>query len=125
MRPKNPTLTPQELAIMKEIWQREHATVRDVYEALRLKRQVAQTTVMTMMKILEDKGYLKKRRQDRAFVYSPTRPRQQVIGAMVREFVERVFDGAAGTLLLQLARDSRLSSEERRTIRRAIEEMEG
>ena len=125
MRPKNPTLTPQELAIMKEIWQREHATVRDVYEALRLKRQVAQTTVMTMMKILEDKGYLKKRRRDRAFVYSPTRPRQQVIGAMVREFVERVFDGAAGTLLLQLARDSRLSSEERRKIRRAIEEMEG
>jgi predicted transcriptional regulator len=95
-----------------------------VYETLREKRQVAYTTVMTMMKILEDKGYLKKTRVERAFVYKPTRPRQQVVGAMVRDFVERVFDGASGGLLLHLAKDRRLSKEERDRIRRAIDEME-
>ena len=88
---------------MKVVWQLDKATVRDVYEALREKRPVAYTTVMTMMKILEDKGYLKKTQVDRAHVYRPSRPRQQVVGAMVRDFVDRVFDGAAGGLLLHLA----------------------
>lgn len=124
MRPKTPTLTPQELAIMKVVWKLDKATVRDVYETLRAKRQVAYTTVMTMMKILEDKGYLRKTRGERAYVYTPSRPRQQVVGAMVRDFVERVFDGAAGGLLLHLAKDRTLTQEERDRIRRVIDEME-
>jgi predicted transcriptional regulator len=124
MRTPHPTLTPQELAIMKEVWRLDKATVRDVYEALREKRSIAYTTVMTMMKILEDKGYLKKSQVDRAYVYRPARPRQQVVGAMVRDFVDRVFDGAAGGLLLHLARDGRLSKEDRQRIRLVIQETE-
>jgi predicted transcriptional regulator len=124
MRTPHPTLTPQELAIMKVVWRLDKATVRDVYEALREKRAVAYTTVMTMMKILEEKGYLKKTLVDRANVYRPARPRQQVVGAMVRDFVDRVFDGAAGGLLLHLAKDGRISKEERERIRRMIDEME-
>ena len=72
MRQAHPTLTPQELAIMKVVWRLEKATVRDVYEALREKRDIAYTTVMTMMKILEEKGYLKKIRVDRAYEYRPS-----------------------------------------------------
>jgi predicted transcriptional regulator len=79
---------------------------------------------MTMMKILEEKGYLKKTRVERAYLYRPARARQQVIGAMVRDFVDRVFDGAAGGLLLHLAKDRKLSKDERTTIRRLIEEMD-
>ena len=124
MRTRHPTLTPQELAIMKVVWALEEATVRDVYETLREQRQIAYTTVMTMMKILETKGYLKRTQVDRAFVYRPSRPRQQVVGAMVRDFVERVFDGASSGLLLHLARDARLSKEERQRIKRVIDEME-
>jgi BlaI family penicillinase repressor len=124
MRTPHPTLTPHELAIMKVVWKLDAATVRDVYETLRARRAIAYTTVMTMMKILEEKGYLKKVRVERAYVYRPTKPRQQVLGVMVRDFVDRVFDGAAGGLLLHLARDRRLSKDERTTIRRIIEEME-
>ena len=109
---------------MKVVWKLDKATVRDVYEALRERRAIAYTTVMTMMKILEEKGYLKKSRVERAYVYQPSRPRQQVVGAMVRDFVDRVFDGAAGGLLLHLAKDSRLSKDERRHIRRVIAQME-
>ena len=105
---------------MKEVWRLDKATVRAVYEALREKRSIAYTTVMTMMKILEDKGYLKKTLVDRANVYRPARPRQQVVGAMVRDFVDRVFDGAAGGLLLHLARDGRLSADERRRIKQLM-----
>jgi predicted transcriptional regulator len=57
-------------------------------------------------------------------VYAPSKPRQQVVGAMVRDFVERVFDGAAGGLLLHLAKDRTLSREERERIRQVIDEME-
>ena len=124
MRTPHPTLTPQELSIMKVVWKLEKATVRDVYEALRVRRIIAYTTVMTMMKILEEKGYLKKARVERAYVYKPSRPRQQVVGAMVKDFIDRVFDGAASGLLVHLAKDSRLSSEERDQIRRVIEEID-
>ena len=80
-----------------------HATVRDVHETLREGRPVAYTTVMTTMNILETKGLLEKARADRAFRYTPTRSRQQVVGGMVKDFVNRVFDGAAQPLLLHLA----------------------
>ncbi len=109
---------------MKVIWGRDEATVRDVYEALREKRPVAYTTVMTMMKILEEKGYLKKTTGERAHVYKPAKPRNQVVGAMVRDFVDRVFDGAPNSLLLQLARDNKLSDKQRRIVKQLIEEVE-
>jgi BlaI family transcriptional regulator, penicillinase repressor len=124
MRTPNPTLTPQELAIMKVVWKLETATVRDIYEQLRTQRDVAYTTVLTMMKILEHKGYVKKTRVDRAFVYRPTRPRQQVLGGMVREFIDRVFDGASRPMLLHLARETKLSEKERKALLRAIEEVD-
>ena len=98
MRRPHHTLTPQELTIMKIVWRRKNATVRDVYEALQEKRQVAYTTVMTMMRILEEKGFLKKTIVERTHVYRPAKPREQVVGAMVRDFLDRVFDGAPDRL---------------------------
>ncbi len=124
MRTASPTLTPQELAIMKVIWRLEKATVRDVYEALRTKRDIAYTTVMTMMKILEDKGYLKKVRVERAYEYRPSKPRHQVVGAMVKDFLDRVFDGAAAPLLVHLAKDKRLSKDDTELIRRLTGEID-
>jgi BlaI family transcriptional regulator, penicillinase repressor len=121
MRPRSATLTDQELEIMKIVWQLERATVRDVYEALLERRKIAYTTVMTMMKILEQKEYLKKVQEDRAYVYRPTRAKNQVIRGMVREFVERVFNGSAQPLLLHLVEDRCLTKEELREIQRAIE----
>jgi len=124
MRKPSSTLTPQELTIMKVVWRLETPTVRAVYEALRKTRPIAYTTVMTMMNVLEDKGYLEKNSNGRAHVYTPTRPRHQVVGAMVRDFVDRVFDGASSSLLLHLARDSRLSERQRKAVQRIIDEMD-
>ena len=124
MRTPNATLTPQELAIMKVIWAGKRATVRQVYEALREKRPIAYTTVMTMMKILEDKGYLKKALVERAHVYQPVKPRQQVIGAMVRDFLDRVFDGVPDRLLIHLAKDGGLTDKQKRIVNQLIEEIE-
>jgi len=112
MRRKSTTLTEQELEIMKVVWDRDSVTVRDVYEALLERRKVAYTTVMTMMKILEQKQYLKKSQVDRAYVYSPAQPKRQVIGDMVRDFINRVFNGSAEPLLVHLVEEHDLSREE-------------
>ena len=124
MRSPHPTLTPQELAIMKVVWRLKEATVRDVHGALQSTRPVAYTTVMTMMRILEDKGYLKKTVADRAHLYRPARPRHQVVGAMVKDFVDRVFDGASDALLVHLAKDNRLTEKQRRLVKQLIEKEE-
>jgi BlaI family transcriptional regulator, penicillinase repressor len=122
MRPPNTTLTPQELEIMKLVWQRGSATVRDVYEALLERRKIAYTSVMTMMNILETKGYLKKRRQDRAFLYRPAHPKNQIIGGMIREFIDRVFNGSAEPLLVHLVKSRRLREKDLQKIVRMVEE---
>ena len=112
MRSKSSTLTSPELEIMKIVWERGSATVRDVYETLLARRKVAYTTVMTVMKILEGKGYLRKKAADRAYVYYAARPKSQVIKGMVQDFVNRVFDGSAEPLLVQLVKDEHLSPKD-------------
>jgi len=118
MRPRSTTLTGQELEIMKIVWERGSVTVRDVYEALLERRKVAYTTVMTMMKILEQKKYLKRTQADRAYVYRPAQPKRQVVGAMVRDFINRVFNGATEPLLVHLVEEHDLSPEELEEIAR-------
>jgi len=122
MRTKSATLTEQELEIMKIVWRREKATVRDVYEELLERRKIAYTTVMTMMKILAQKKYLRKSQEDRAYVYQPTKPKNQVIKGMVREFVNRVFNGSAEPLLVHLMEDRKLSGKDLEEISRMIRE---
>ena len=109
---------------MKVVWRLEKATVRDVADALNEHRRVAYTTVMTMMRILEEKGYLRKTVGERAHVYRPVKPRHQVVGAMVKDFVDRVFDGASDALLVHLARDNRLTEKQRQIVKRLIEKDE-
>ena len=119
MRTTKPPLTQQELEIMKLVWKLDTPTVRQVYEAMREHRQIAYTTVMTMMNILETKGYLKKRQGEKAFVYTPSQPEKQVIRSMVREFVDRVFNGAAEPLLLHLVEDEQFTAKDLEEIRRS------
>ncbi len=110
---------------MQVVWDRESATVRDVYETLLKKRRIAYTTVMTMLKVLEQKGHLKKSRSQKAHVYTPTKPRQQMIRTMVREFVDRVFNGSVEPLMVHLVEDERLSEEELAEIARMLTNASG
>ena len=109
---------------MKVVWRRNEATVRDVYEALRESRPIAYTTVMTMMRILQEKGYLTKVAEEKAHVYRPVRPRQEVLGGMVREFLDRVFDGASDALLVHLARDNKLTAKQKRIVKQLLDDEE-
>jgi predicted transcriptional regulator len=122
MRKPHPTLTPQELAIMKVVWRKDESTVRDVHGALSESRPIAYTTVMTLMRILQEKGYLTKATDEKAHVYRAAKPRQQVIGGMVRDFLDRVFDGASDALLVHLARDNQLTPKQRRVVRQLLDD---
>ena len=112
MRAQKSIPTDQELEILKVIWQRGQATVREVYQDLLKQRKIAYTTVLTMMGILERKGHLKKTAGERAYVFSPAQPQAQVVDGMVKEFVKRVFNGSPKPLLVHLVGDRELSPSE-------------
>jgi predicted transcriptional regulator len=125
MRTPHPTLTPQELAIMKVVWRKGDVTVRDVHDALSEHRAIAYTTVMTLMRILQEKGYLTRATTEKAHVYRAAKPRQQVVGAMVRDFLDRVFDGASDALLVHLAKDNKLTPKQKRIVQKLLDETDG
>ena len=105
---------------MKVVWARGAATVRDVYEELLANRKIAYTTVMTMMGVLEGKGHLTRSAGEKAHVYEPSRPRHEVIGGMVNDFIGRVYNGSAKSLLMHLVESEQISKEEVDEIRRML-----
>ena len=92
-------LTRQELQIMKVIWERGVATVKDVCENMSQKRVIAYTTILTLMGILEEKGALIHSRSGRAYVYKPLLTRQQATRNQVQDVLTRFFDGSAEKLI--------------------------
>lgn len=111
MKTRKVGLTDVELEIMKVVWERNSATVREVYEVLLAQRKIAYTTVLTMMGVLEQKGRLSKQAGERAYIYQPTEPRSEVVGSMVTDFIKRVFNGSAKPLLVHLAESREIQQE--------------
>ena len=112
MKPTKSVPTDLELEILKAIWERGQATVREIYQDLSKRRKIAYTTVLTMMGVLEHKGHLKKTAGERAYIYRPSQPKGKVVDRMVSEFVDRVFDGSAKPLLVHLVEDSRIPPQD-------------
>ena len=104
--------TDLELELLKVIWERGQATVREVYQDLAKQRKIAYTTVLTMMGVLEHKGHLRKIAGERAYIYHPTRTKGKVVENMVNEFVDRVFSGSAKPLLVHLMEDPNIPAED-------------
>ncbi len=121
-RQRKSRLTDLELEVMHVVWDLGRCTVRQVHEVLAQRRQIAYTTVMTMMNILEEKEYLNRSKEGRAYVYEPIQPKERVISSMVDDFVTRVFEGSARPLVLGLLKDRKLSTKELEEISRLIED---
>ena len=117
------SFTDREADIMAVLWRRGPSTVAEVREELR--DELAYTTVMTLMRILQEKGYLTKATHEKAHVYRAAKPRQQVIGGMVRDFLDRVFDGASDALLVHLARDNKLTAKQKRIVQKLLDGSDG
>ena len=110
-----------ELQIMNVVWDRGKATVHDVKNALS-RRKPAYSTILTMMRKLEAKGYLKHEVDGRTYVYRPLISQQAVRQGVLGDLVERLFEGSTSLLLTSLVEQNRISENELREIQKLIEE---
>jgi predicted transcriptional regulator len=123
-RKKSLHLTEAELRLMDVLWSKGSATVAEVAGALPKKLSLAYNTVLTTLRILEEKGYVRhsKPADGRAFVYTPLLSREQASRTAVRHLLRRFFAGSAEALVLNLLEDEKLSEDELKRIRDLLEE---
>jgi len=119
-RPK--LLTEVELELMSALWQLGEGTVRDVLDQLRKGRNLAYTSVSTILRILEDKKLVKSRKIGKAYAYRPAVSKSEYERRSLRHLVDKVFDGAPSAMVLRLLDDEGLSRRELREIQRMLKE---
>ena len=123
-RKKSPNLTEAELRLMDVVWEKGAVTVSEVTEALPKELGLAYNTVLTTLRILEEKGYLTHTKRDdaRAFVYQPKVGRNEASRTAVRYLVSRFFRNSPELLVLNLLEDEELSDSELARIRAMVAE---
>ncbi len=113
-------LTNLELRLMNVVWRLGKATVKDVKNALPRRKPLAYSTVLTVMRILERKGFLRHDTVERTYVYYPVVTRDEVIRSTVRSLTNRLFDGSAELLMVSVLEKERWSAEELRRLKQLI-----
>jgi BlaI family penicillinase repressor len=121
--PKRPPLAKSELELARIVWRLGEATVRQVLAELPRERGLDFATVQTYLRRLEAKGYLRVRQQGRTNVYSSRVEPDRVVGEVVRDFLDRVFDGRPLPLVQQLISDRGLSDEEIDELQRTLDQL--
>jgi predicted transcriptional regulator len=119
-RKKSQTLTEAELPIMEVLWRKSSGTVGDVADALAKDKPVAYNTVLTLMRILERKGYVRHTKDGRAFVYHPVVGRGEASRTAVRHLLSRFFNDSPELLVLNLLREERIDEREIERLRGMI-----
>jgi BlaI family penicillinase repressor len=114
-------MTELELEIMNIVWGGGEVTVRQVHDALSERHPIAYTSVITLLASLEGKGLLEKAVGERAYAYRAARPRDEVIGEIVADFVSRVFSGSAVSLVQHLVDTGAINLDQVEEIVRARE----
>ena len=120
---KEPTLTSAEVEVMNAIWQQSPVAVPDIVE--RLPRSLAYTTVLTTVRILEEKGFVARcGKQGRAFLYQARIARDEVRGSMLRQLANRLFGGSIKSMVLNLVQDEGLADNDLADLKQFIQELE-
>jgi len=122
-RKKSPTLTEAELRLMEVLWKKRSATIADVTEALP-PPPIAYNTVLTTMRILEQKGYVSHEEEGRAYVYSPLVEREEAAQSAVGLLLNRFFGNKSAELALRLIENERPGEAELQRLKTLIEQYE-
>jgi predicted transcriptional regulator len=121
-RPRSLTLTDGELRLMRVLWDRGEASVGDVVQALKERPKPAYNTVLTLLRILERKGYVTHRKDGRAFVFVPVVDKSNATRSALRTLVNRFFEGSPRLLMLNLLDDHELSPAALAQLKQRLEE---
>ncbi len=125
MAPRESDLGTAELEVLKALWERRRATVRQLLNQLHEQgRRVAYTTVLTVLTRLEQKGVVKSDKSGMAYVYRPILTRANVTKSRLRSLIEQLYDGAAGPLVLQLMREKKFSADEIAELQKLIDQVD-
>ncbi len=114
-------MSPAETEILRLVWQLEEATVQGVCEALPPERKIAYKTVQTLLRRLEEKGYLQHKSEGKAHVFVPAVHREQVVRRTVLDFVDRLFGGDPKPLMQFLAKDGHLEAKDLDELKKLID----
>ena len=123
-RKKSQTLTEAELRLMTVLWERGKATVGEVVEALQTKPPLAYSTVLTTLRILEQKGYVRHTKEGRAFNYEPTVDRQQASSSALRHLLSRFFDNSPELLVLNVLENEDIDADALERLKAIVRESE-
>ena len=118
------TLTEAELRIMRILWDRGESLVSDLVSAMPAETPLAYTSVLTTVRILEQKGYVRHTKEGQAFVYHPTVDRGQAQNKAIKHVLSRFFDNSAEMLVMNLLETEQLDSEDLRRIQSLIQQEE-
>ena len=121
-KPSEVRLGRLELQIMNIVWKQGKSTVHDVKDAISKGRKPAYSTILTMMRKLENKGYLEHEVDDRTYVYQATISRQAARRSMLVDLLERAFEGSPSLLISSLVEQNRITESELREIQKLIGE---
>ena len=122
--PQPPEPTERELQILKVLWTRGEATVREVYEALRDEVPIVQNTVQAFLRLMEDKGLVSHRTEGRTFVYRPTATGERTKKSLLSGLLDSVFDGALDELVASALAAKKPSAAEFARLRELLAEAE-
>ncbi|MBO0722513.1 MAG: BlaI/MecI/CopY family transcriptional regulator [Blastocatellia bacterium] len=117
-RKKSERLTPLETEIMNVLWETGPATVQTVQQ--KLERELAYTTVQTMLNVLVRKKKARRTLKDRAYYYRPAVKRDQVAGSAVKDLIDRLFGGSAENLVMNLLESRQLTPEKLARLQRIL-----
>ena len=118
---KSATLTEAELRLMDVLWEKGPSTVQQVLEALATKPALAYNSVLTTMRILEKKGYVRHLKDGRAHIYSPVIERQEATRSEISHLVHRFFKNSRDLLLLNVLEDSSIDEQELKRLREFLQ----
>jgi BlaI family transcriptional regulator, penicillinase repressor len=118
---KSETLTEAELRLMEVLWDKGSATVQQVLEALPAKPALAYNSVLTTIRVLESKGYVKHMKDGRAHVYIPLLERKEATRSEIRHLVNRFFKNSHELLVLNILEDKEIDESELKRLRQLLE----
>jgi BlaI family transcriptional regulator, penicillinase repressor len=120
-KPATPRPTDAELAILRVLWNRGASTVRQVHEVLLRERPTAYTTALKLMQIMTEKGLVRRDERDRTHIYHARLTEEQTQRQLVRDLLDRAFEGSASKLVMQALASKRATAEELGEIRKLID----